>query len=326
MPANLIRSLDGFDAESMMVAFNPAAAAGFAAALAFTRAARPTAAAAPHSPAVGCACTPESSAGDTRVSILGAAEACATLLRLLDNAHALSISARVVLLGALGIHSVAPAHVQATARLACAIVSDLDADGAARAVAARVMSQLSARAVGAACSSLRDSARPDLASPRSPTAALRTALRSNLPVGALAAALDGDPDRYVRGHVAEALASIGLLGALEAAGDGPDAHHAIDRGEEGDGAGAPAGVPRAGDADAEADRAALAALSSAVEPAVVEAEAERLCALWARLRTSTDASAWVAGRHDQAALAVHTAVRAVCAHRRCPLTGPESPF
>lgn len=326
MPANLIRSLDGFDAESMMAAYSPAAAAAFAATLAFTRSARPAGAAATHPPASICGCPGESLEGDPGESILRTeAEAVgATLLRLLDNSRALSISARLVLLGALGTHSLEPIHIRATARLACAIVSDSAADGSARAVAARVLSQLSARAIGAACTSPQDPATAYSASPYPPAAALRAAVRES--VGALAGALAGDADRYVRGHAAEALASIGMLGALEAADDGPATHHVIGRAEDGAGGVAPTGAERAVVPDDEADRAALAALSSAVESAVVRAEAERLRALSKRLRTPTNDPAWVASSHNQAALAVHTAVRTLCAHRRCPLTHPESPF
>jgi hypothetical protein len=215
-------------------------------------------------------------------------------------------------------------------------------------VAARVLSQMSARAITTTCISLQDFTESNAMSPHPPVSALRGALRQS--VKELAEAMAGDADRYVRGHAAEALASIGMLGALEGAGDWTATHRA--KGEGGAGGGAPEGfrcvdasdtgagvegavAPPGIKADEraiappgiEADRAALAALCSAVEPPVVRAEAERLRALTRRLHALTDNPAWrVAKRREQMALAVHTAVRAVCAHRRCPLTHPGSPF
>ena len=164
MAAPLIRRSDGFDAELLLAALRPAAEARYLAVLAASRG-RPTGLAAP-------------------------------LLDLLARSS-ISISERMVALEALGTHGAAAEHAAAAVDALAATLASAAADGGARAVACRALSQLAAQAI--------DGGRE-----------LRAALGGA--VGSLAVALEKDGCRYARAHAAEALASIVVAHA--AGGDG----------------------------------------------------------------------------------------------------------
>jgi len=304
MAACVVREADGFDAECMMAVADPSAAALYAATLAFARGAR-VAGAGPR----------------------GGEDVCGVALRLLRGpaATALSISVRLVLLESLGLHGGASPH--AASRLASQLVADTAVDGAARAVGARVLSQLAARSIqdSLGAGGPRGGCRGGAAE-EAEGGGLGLALAAC--VTPLATALGSDPDRYVRGHAAEALASV----AMREVAEGFFANEAERGSAEEDTAGTAhaAADPRAHLAaacsPAHSVRArAAAALAPGLPPGAVDAVAsrlrERLGALPGRGSGCDEA-----GRAALVALAVHDAVRALCAQRRCPLTHPESPF
>jgi len=281
MAASAVREHDGFDAESMLEAARPTDAVVYAVALAFTRRA------ARHDD--GGVSTDRDQIVETALKVLGHS----------GHYRRISISSRLVLLEALGFHSAKPAYILATARLACAILCDPMADGAARAVAARLLSQISARAIDfsstgeARCKTVLGGNRRN---------AWRLALQSALET--LAVALSEDADRYVRAHAAEALVANVMLNVVEEQDDLESN-------------GASCAESRDAPIEAYANQLALAALTSTMPPQALEAELQRLRTMFRLADTSS---------RSKRAVAVHKAVRAVCALRRCPLTHPESPF
>ena len=130
-------------------------------------------------------------AADRRVSSVMTSQASSPLTKL----HA-SVSARLVAIEALGVHGAEPPYAPAAvAQLAAVVASTCAEDGGARAVAARALAQLSARAIGG-------------------TRALAVAVGSA--VGILSVAVQLDPDRYVRGYASEALANVAVLATVHA--------------------------------------------------------------------------------------------------------------
>ena len=107
-----------------------------------------------------------------------------------------SISGQLVALEALGTHAAEAVHAASAVSRLLGTLRDGRADGGARAVAARALSQLGTLALA-------------------PTAdpALRTAMAAA--VAPLAAAMRADVDRYVRAHAAEALACAAMLAARD---------------------------------------------------------------------------------------------------------------
>ncbi|KAL1522683.1 hypothetical protein AB1Y20_017660 [Prymnesium parvum] len=155
--AAAIREADGFDAEMLLAASDPAAEALFLATVVSARMAP---------------------CGHGRL-----------LLALYDSTS--SISIKLVVLEALGTHGAEPACASEAAALLARVLSDAHADGGARAVASRALSQLTARCLSDDCPALR--------------AALCTS------VEAVSGALAADRDRYVRAHAFEALATLAML-------------------------------------------------------------------------------------------------------------------
>ena len=282
--ATLVRAREGFDAECLLAAASPHAEAAY------------------HSTLV-CA------RGDRRALDGRGPDRTPQLLRALGPPppsspsegleYTAPPSARLVCLEALGWHAARSEHApRAVALLASSLACECT-DAGTRAVAARALAQLAAQGTlgAAAAPACRMPAPGGSCAPRGPEE------EPSLPpaaewdgtvvaaVAALAAALEGDPDRYVRGYSADALASLLLL---EAAAGGASKRAALERAEQ--------------------------ALTAAISQAEV-AEAVRRAR-----RTGADADAGDETTGETDDDPAHGAVRWLCARRRCPLTSPRSPF
>ena len=216
-----------------------------------------------------------------------------------------SLSDRLVALEGLGTHGAHGAHVGArdgadeadAVRAVDAISAVLGAsaseDGGARAVAARSLAQLTARALGA-CSA-------------------RAAVAVGRAVGALTMALYADADRYVRAHASEALANVAVLTPVWAA-------HCTAAAEA-------AALEAASRAAAEA----LSASGLEKEVAEMLRRLKELKPTSGRSAALGEPSLRAGAAHgaapaEAAVEAAHDVVRWLCSRRRCPITMPESPF
>ena len=232
-------------------------------------------------------------AADRRVSSVMTSQASSPLTKLpaspLTKLHA-SVSARLVAIEALGVHGAEPPYAPAAvAQLAAVVASTCGEDGGARAVAARALAQLSARAIGG-------------------TRALAVAVGSA--VGILSVAVQLDPDRYVRGYASEALANVAVLATV---------HAQSPSGE----------VPSPAELEALMDTSRRAAEALRASGLAVEVDymlhhllgkMRHTCAASAREMRNGSA------RDDAILDLAHDAVRWLCCRRRCPITTPENPF
>lgn len=172
----------GFDAELLLAAADPAAEIRYLAAIVLARATRLA-----DSEAVPCL--------ERALAVPAAQLACQGWGASLDSPPP-PPSARLVALEAFGARCAAAGS--GPPRLLARTLAHAWADAGTRAVAARALAQLSARpAVSAGLSSDEEV--------------------GGEVVGALAAALSGDADRYVRGYAADALVSLLVHGGSDAA-------------------------------------------------------------------------------------------------------------